>query len=312
MFKNLAKRIPPIKRLLRERDGLRAERDELRARIKSSQAEIYRLNFWIDYYSPVPSLEDIARFEEKNSTMPETIPTIDLNVEEQLRTFAALAEFYEEIPFQAEATDELRYWFENPMYSYSDAICLYGMMRYLKPKKIIEVGSGYSSCVILDTNELFFDNQISCTFIEPHAEQLLSRLKNGDLSKIDLVHSRLQEVSLSKFSSLSSKDILLVDSTHVSKIGSDVNYLVFEILPALQSGVYVHFHDIFYPFEYPRNDLGFAWNEAYLLRSFLQYNDAFRIVFFNTYLEHFYEEKFKESMPLCLNNTGGSIWLRKI
>ena len=107
--------------------------------------------------------------------------------------------------------------------------------------------------------------------------------------------------------------ILFIDSTHVSKIGSDVNSLLFDILPKLNRGVYVHFHDVFYPFEYPQEWVyqGLAWNEAYILRAFLQHNDAFKIVFFNTYLELFYREKFENSMPLCLKNPGGSIWLTK-
>ena len=80
-----------------------------------------------------------------------------------------LREFYDEQPFSAQKTAGRRYWFENPAYSYSDAILLYCMMRHLRPRRIIEVGAGYSSGAILDTNELFFDNSIECTFIEPDA-----------------------------------------------------------------------------------------------------------------------------------------------
>jgi len=267
------------------------------------------------FYSPIPSRDEVRRDEKKIFRIPEEVAGVDLNLQEQLLTLAALADYYKELPFHAEKAAGLRYWFENSMYSYSDAICLYAMIRHLKPRQIVEVGSGYSSCVMLDTNELFFDQRISCTFIEPNPREFLSLLKVGDLQTIDLVPSRLQEVSLDRFTSLSANDILFIDSSHVSKVGSDVNYLIFEILPVLQSGVYVHFHDVFYPFEYPKQwiyDLGIAWNEAYLVRSFLQYNAAFRIAFFNTYLEHFHEERFKELMPLCLNNKGGSLWLRKL
>jgi len=167
---------------------------------------------------------------------------------------------------------------------------------------------------MLDTNELFFDNSISLTFIEPHPQAFLSLMKRGDAKRIELVSSQLQDVGLDVFSRLSANDILFIDSSHVSKVGSDVNYLVFEILPLLQRGVYVHFHDVFYPFEYPQQwicDLGIAWNEAYLLRAFLQYNTSFRIAFFNTYLETFFEKEMRAVLPLCFNNTGGSIWLRK-
>ena len=267
------------------------------------------------FYSPVPSLDEIKQDEERIFDIPSELAAIDLNVDEQLKLLATFAEYYKELPFRADKTPGLRYFFENTMYSYSDAICLYSMIRHLKPRAILEAGAGYSSCAMLDTNELFFDNSISCTFIEPYPQNLLSLLKETDSQNIEIIPSRLQDVSLSRFSALGPNDILFVDSTHVSKIGSDVNYLIFEILPVLQSGVYVHFHDIFYPFEYPKRwvaELGIAWNEAYLLRGFLQYNSAFRIAFFNTFLEHFYEEIFKSSMPLCLKNKGASLWLRKV
>ena len=115
------------------------------------------------------------------------------------------------------------------------------------------------------------------------------------------------------FATLEENDILFIDSTHVAKIGSDVNYLFFEVLPRLRAGVYVHVHDIFHPFEYPRAWIyeGRAWTEAYMLRAFLTFNTAFEIVLFNTFLERFHRERFAHKMPLCLRNEGGSIWLRR-
>jgi hypothetical protein len=82
----------------------------------------------------------------------------------------------------------------------------------------------------------------------------------------------------------------------------------------LQSGVYIHFHDIFYPFEYPLDWVyeGRAWNEAYLLRAFLQYNRQFEIQIFNTFIDWFHKEKYFREMPLVMKNTGGSIWLKKV
>jgi hypothetical protein len=188
------------------------------------------------------------------------------------------------------------------------------MIRHAQPKAIIEIGSGYSSCVTLDTNELFFNNNISCTFIEPYPQVLEALIKEDDKDKIEIISRKLQDVEVDKFASLSSGDILFVDSTHVSKVDSDVNYIFFEILPSLTNGVYIHFHDIFYPFEYPKEWIyeGRAWNENYILRAFLQYNRAFKVIFCNTFLEHFYEEKFMSEMPLCMKNKGGSIWLKKI
>jgi hypothetical protein len=188
------------------------------------------------------------------------------------------------------------------------------MIRHLKPRRIIEVGSGYSSCVILDTNELFFRNEIQCTFVEPFSRRLLSLMKKEDVGRIRLVPTGVQEVDLQIFSELEDRDILLIDSSHVSKIDSDVNFILFEVLPLLQKGVTIHFHDIFYPFQYPKEWLykGIAWNEAYLLRAFLQYNRSFSIVLFTSFLSHFYRGRLAETMPLCLKNVGGSLWIRRL
>ena len=248
------------------------------------------------------------------NSLQKKIPGINLNEEAQLELFEEFSKYYLSLPFYPHKRENLRYFYENNSYSYSDAICLYCTINHAKPKKIIEVGSGYSSCLILDTNDLIFDSTISCSFIEPYPQLLLSLIKDSDRDKIEIIQKKLQNVEVSKFSELNAGDILFIDSTHVSKIDSDVNHIFFEVLPTLKKGVYIHFHDIFYPFEYPKEWIleGRAWNEAYMLRAFLQHNQDYEIVFFNTFLELFYKDKFVEKMPLCMKNMGGSIWLKKI
>lgn len=266
------------------------------------------------FYSPIPDPEEVRRDEERIfGTCPRSLPGIDLREAAQKELLEKFAGFYEHMPFLAQKAAGVRYHFENPAYSYSDAILLHCMIRHAQPKRIVEVGSGFSSCVTLDTNELFFDNAIQTTFIEPYPALLTSLLKEGDVARIRIIPSRLQDVALDTFKALECNDILFIDSTHVSKTGSDVNRLFFEILPQLASGVYVHVHDVFYPFEYPKEWVykGRAWNEAYLLRAFLQYNAAFRIVLMNSFMQRFHEDYFREKMPLCLKNPGGSIWLRR-
>ena len=267
------------------------------------------------FYSPIPSLDEVKKNEKRIfGPIPRKIPGIDLREDEQLALLKAMIPYYEELPFLPHKTKGLRYFFENHGYSYSDAIYLYCMIRHLKPKRIIEVGSGHSSCVTLDTNELFFKNEISITLIEPYPDLALSLIKEEDKSHIQWIRSNLQDVDLSEFSTLQANDILFIDSTHVVKVDSDVNHIFSRILPSLVRGVHIHFHDIFYPFEYPKEWIfeNKAWNEIYMLRAFLEYNSAFRIVAFNTFMEYFHEEFFNEKMPLCLKNPGGSIWLEKI
>jgi hypothetical protein len=327
LIKRLARKLPFIKDLVQQRGELLRENAAIRARAEAAYEELQAIRHEIEdlkkrqgfvppghFYSPVPDLDELQEIEEETIGGPSIeIPGMDLDDQEQLELLKRFSAFYREMPFQAKKKEGLRYYFENPAYSYSDAIMLHCMIRHLKPKRIIEVGSGFSSCMILDTNDLFFSGSISTTFIEPYPELLMSLLRDTDAERVSTIPSRLQDVDLSEFDVLEENDILFIDSTHVSKIDSDVNRIFFEVLPRLSSGVHVHFHDIFFPFEYPKEWLleGRAWNEAYILKAFLQYNQAFSPVLMNTYMTEFHESFFRENMPLCLKNTGASIWLKR-
>jgi predicted O-methyltransferase YrrM len=260
-------------------------------------------------------LDEIRKDEQRIfGSDSKNVPGVELHESEQLRLLEQFLPYYKEVPFQPQKVEGLRYYFENPSYSYCDAIFLYCMIRILKPRRIIEVGSGFSSCVTSDTNELFFDGTIMTTFIDPYPELLMSLIKETDKSKIEIIPSRLQDIDVGVFKKLEANDILFIDSTHVSKINSDVNRIFFSILPILSSGVYVHFHDIMFPFEYPRDWVyeGIAWNEAYMLRAFLQFNNSFTVVLMNTFMENFHMPFFEEKMPVCLKNGGGHIWIRRV
>ncbi len=312
LLKSWSRRLPYLRSIVSVRDTLRQEVTELQA-----ERDQWQANQWVPpghYYSPIPSLDDVQRREAVIfGAVPREVPGVDLNEAGQLELLEALQVFYRDLPFKPEKTTTHRYHYENGAFEYADGIVLYCMLRHLKPRRVVEVGSGFSSCVILDTNELYFGNSISCTFIEPNPEIFLAQVKADDVPRVTLVRQPLQEVAQSHFESLSANDVLFIDSTHVSKIDSDVNRIVFEILPALAHGVVVHFHDVFYPFEYPKEWIveGRAWNEAYLLRAFFQYNNAFRIQYFNSFLGHFHADRLAKEMPLCLKNTGGSLWVRK-
>lgn len=153
---------------------------------------------------------------------------------------------------------------------------------------------------------------VDFTFIEPYPERLKSLLTPYD--KVRIIEENLQNVDLNIFSSLQAGDILFIDSTHVSKIDSDVNLYLFDILPRLKEGVLIHIHDIPYPFEYYKEWIygGRAWNEAYMIRAFLQFNTSFKIKFWGPYFENIHKELYFERMPLCAKCSGGSLWLQKV
>jgi predicted O-methyltransferase YrrM len=324
-IKSVLSFIPPFDQFLDRISTLRKENGILQQHLEQSQQALQAARqeletvtkaLWVapgHFYSPIPDLQELEMSADEIFEIPPAIRGVELNESRQLEILTEFRRFYAEQPFSASKVPNRRYFFENPNYSYADAIVLYCMMRFLRPQRIIEVGSGYSSCAILDVNELFFDNSIACTFIEPYPQLLRSVIKKSDLRSIRLIGQKVQDVDVNVFRELQASDILFIDSSHVSKTGSDVNYILFKILPLLNKGVYIHIHDIFYPFEYPRSwvNEGRAWNETYLLRAFLQYNQSFQMRFFTTYLIRQHPELFKQDLPLCLKNTGGSFWIEK-
>jgi predicted O-methyltransferase YrrM len=271
------------------------------------------------FYSTIPSVDDIHKNNLRNyETL--TIKDIELNLEKQSTLLHDLFPFYNKIPYDFindSSNIQFRYKLKDAQYRYSDVIFLFGIIQKFKPKRIIEVGSGYSSAVMLDTNELFFENSIDLTFIEPYPENRLNGLlKETDKNNIQLIKNFVQNVELEIYKSLEKNDILFIDSSHVSKLGSDLNHIMFEILPILKEGVIIHFHDVFYPFELPKkwiNERKWYWNENYILRAFLMNNSKYEILAFNSFLHLKKKEWFEKEMPNCLLGCDetGSIWIQK-
>jgi hypothetical protein len=270
-------------------------------------------------WSPIPATADLERAAERWESPPRELPGIDLNKDGQLALLSELGRLAGDADLPADAHPEWRFHHDNGFYDYGSAIVLYGVMRHISPRRIMEVGSGFSSALMLDVNERFLDGTVECTFVEPLPHvRLLEVLRPEDMERVTIVRSFLQDIDLSLFDDLEAGDILFVDSSHVSKMGSDVNLLITEVMPRLPVGTWVHVHDVFYPFEYPPNWAanwvkdGRAWNEAYQLRAFLEHNAAFRIEFFSDYLRRFEPEALERALPAAAASPTGTIWLQRV
>ncbi len=265
------------------------------------------------FYSPLPDLDEIRRRSKAIFAVPPNqLPGLDLNHETQKELLDKFKEYYSFLPFERTVNPKARFFRPNGSFPFQDAFCLYAMIRHWKPKRIIEVGCGASSCVIIDTCEaLKPDTQIA--FVEPYPDLLLKYITPEDRSRFQIEKKFVQDVPIEFFAALDENDILFIDTSHVSKVGSDVNFIFFEILPALKKGVIVHFHDIFYPFEYPEERIfsGTLWNEAYLLRAFLMFNRDFEILMFTSYLNHVSADEIKASFPSSALEPGASLWMRR-
>jgi predicted O-methyltransferase YrrM len=296
-------------------------RPDERASAQSAQATSRFQRFAPEghFYSPIPDAQDFGADYARRALGE--ISAAMVNERRQLELAAAFRSFYAEMPFPLDETPGFRYHLNNGRFNAYDGIILHCFIRMLKPKRIVEVGSGFSSAVMLDTCERFLGGATDITFIEPYPETLYGRLRPEDKARCTILESKVQDVPLEVFRALGENDILFIDSSHVSKFGSDVNHLLFNVLPHLRDGVTVHFHDIFRNFDYPREWLeeGRAWNEGYLVRAFLECNERYTIEFFNDWFADRHWDYLEQHLPLCtvqpegspFRNCGVSLWVRK-
>jgi hypothetical protein len=214
----------------------------------------------------------------------------------------------------------------GPGFTHVDAFTLYAMIRQLKPRKYIEVGSGLSTyyCHLARKRNREDGKDTKITCVEPYPYPKL-----GEIEQIELIQSEVQDVPLEKFEALGSGDVLFIDSSHVVRIDGDVPYLFLEVLPALAPGVYIHIHDIPFPYNVPfpadywtvlrspdAPHWPMFWNEPMLLQAFLAYNQSFELLLSCPIIRHLDEDFVRATLPIYQavdegTNTFSSIWLRK-
>ena len=223
----------------------------------------------IHYYEPIPDFRAItlAQIQRRRN-----YAAIDFQWPHQLRLLGELE------PYAAELTEVD---VTNDYFSGLDAIVYYSLIRHLKPRRIVEIGGGFSTrfaAKALARN----DDGATLTCIEPNPERL-----NGHALNIELIQKPVEEIEVDFFSQLEANDILFIDSSHTVKFGSDVCYEFLDVLPVLRPGVWVHVHDIFFPHDYPAEWIlkrRLALNEQYLLEAFLSFNREFQVALANHWL----------------------------
>jgi hypothetical protein len=266
------------------------------------------------FYSPVVDPTEAERhLTSKQGLPPAELDGIALRRSDMVSAWKELLPFLTTVPFTEAKRPGFRYRFDNGSYSWADGSVLHAMLRLNRPRRFIEVGSGWSSACTLDTVEHYLEGACEMTFIDPYP-QLLREVIGEAARKVRIIEAPVQQVPVATFEALQSGDMLFIDSTHVLRTGSDVCCELFEILPRLAAGVFVHFHDMFWPFEYPYQwvvEENRSWNELYAMRAFLSHNEAWRIVFFNDYLAKLERDLIAATYPNFLHNSGGALWLQR-
>jgi predicted O-methyltransferase YrrM len=266
------------------------------------------------FYTPLWQTEDLkpSLWDWRSRSLP-----FDLRAEAQLRLLADLRRYqpeYAKLANLANPIDGGRIG-DGGGFGPVDAELLYALVRCLRPKRIVEVGSGVSTWVAASasTENHRHGSPGTLTAIEPYPAPALERGIPG-LTK--LIRKKLQDVDVDVFRELGAGDVLFIDSSHVHKLGSDVQHLFSNVIPALAPGVYVHFHDIFTPSEYPERwvrEKRLFWNEQHILESFLAFNAEFEVVLGASYLHLAHQRLLEAAFPSYDPSVHwpGSFWIRR-
>jgi Methyltransferase domain len=242
---------------------------------------------------------------------------IDWNLPEQLSLLEKFrfGDELEKFPLQRQAENE--YFYQNDLFESGDAEFLYSMIRLYKPKRIFEIGSGYST--LLATRALEVNRgedpgyQCEHVCVEPYEAAWLEELN------VTVMRTPVELIDKTFFSQLGKDDILFIDSSHMIRPQGDVLFEYLEILPVLKSGVFVHIHDIFSPKDYLAEWIEsqvYFWNEQYLLEAFLSYNSEFKVIGALNFLKHHYPRELAQACPVLARQLDsrepGSFWLRRV
>jgi predicted O-methyltransferase YrrM len=274
------------------------------------------------FYSPLPSaqsIEELARVPECFDTT--VCPGVDLRVERQLALLAELAPLASGLDISDRPTPTRRFYADNGSFSPGDAVLLAALVQWARPRQIVEVGAGFSTALMLDVIEQRLPGQVALEAIDPEPARVKALLRPGDETRLVLREGLVQNLPATYFTRLRANDILFIDSSHVMKLGSDVTFLLNEIVPHLSPGVLVHVHDIAWPFEYPVDHYrhGWAWNEAHALRLLLTYSSRYEVLLFADYLVRAERAEVRRILPEFLRqrpgvspdgNSACSFWFR--
>lgn len=275
-----------------------------------------------DYYSTLPVIDEIERTRPRWDR-PSALAGLDVDVSAMAKRLEAMADRWE-ADFQAAAGDYLANTGRGfgPGYPAFDARTLYYMLREHRPAAYLEVGSGLSTyyATVAAERNAADGAPISITCIEPYPFPALT-----DLPGFHLIKGFVQDVPVETFEALDAGDVLFIDSSHALKIDSDVAYLFLEVLPRLRPGVFVHIHDVPFPYNvpFPADTWLFGerspvyWNEAMVVQSFLAFNSAFEILLSTPLIRHHDESvlsrRFADYVPVADDpNPPSSLWLRRI
>jgi hypothetical protein len=314
----------PLSTLRRVAQGTISKRLRGAARVSGLRTALKTVMRWLGFdlvkrhfYSPVPDFENIS---DDFWTRRSPLTGVGFDPDAQLRFLEnELGPYIKELDSPRDQPDSDGFYLDNGTYGPVDAESLYAMVRHNTPKQVIEIGSGFSSLVIgkaLAANREA-GSPGAYEIIDPYPGSASYEMGGAEaLRRVsDLREESILDVPVEHFRELQSGDLLFVDATHTVKVGSDVNRVVLDILPELAEGVCVHFHDVFLPYEYPREWVErseWYWAEQYLLQAFLAFNDSFEVLFAANMLHRERREELQRIVPSSVSGAPPlAMWIRR-
>jgi predicted O-methyltransferase YrrM len=256
------------------------------------------------FYSPVVNATEVLSEPEASRIWPAEVsdpPGIAVRGAEQLALLHVLAKY----PFAPDpAAAGPRYDPANDQFPPHDAALLYAMVRHLAPRRMVEVGCGWSTTVTAAAiRDGATGTELTC--IEPYPRDFLHEMADV----LTLRQEKVEHTPPEVFAQLEAGDVLFIDSSHVAKTGSDVVHQLLNVVPSLSDGVVVHVHDIFIPEDYPQGWVrnGFGWTEQYLLQAFLIRNERAHVLAMNRWLALRHPEAVTAALGQ-MELHGSSIW----
>lgn len=249
------------------------------------------------YYSPIPDTRELAKNEGLWQKKSDLIG-VSFCPERQLDCLEDIFSNYKrEFEFRVDRSDvPYEFYLNNAEFGLEDSLVFYSMIRHFKPKTVVEIGSGNSTMIgalgCLANEQNGYESRLIS--VEPYPRKFLMEGFPGLAGQIK---SKVEELDVGFFDQLEENDILFIDSSHVLRTGNDVHYLYLEILPRLREGLVIHVHDVFLPYEYPREWVvqnKVFWTEQYLLQSLLTHNSKFEVLFGNFFMARNYPERMRE------------------
>lgn len=240
---------------------------------------------------------------------PVELPGVDARLDEQLRLAAELARFYPELPFGVTRRPGLRYELDDPTFGYGDGVALYAMLRYLRPRRYLELGSGASSACALDTAQSFLPGLV-LRFLEPHPSRLNALLRSTDRARV--IVAAHDQYRADDFADLEPGDVLFVDPSNAIRHGLDLDQLLNEVIPRLPVGVLIHLHEVTWPVDGLRPVRSSDAPGMAVLNKLAGADSGLRILWCNDYLRLTARSEIAAAMPLWGVDPGSSMWLERI